>query len=249
MYLAYFDESGDAGFVRSPTEAFALACILVYEDDWLDFLDQTIYFRRWVRDQFGLRMKEELKATHLVHGDGPWRKLGHGDDVRLRVYKQALRLQHKCGIVKTFAIVIRKAEITHQATNNPREVAWRYALQRLERFCSDEDENVSMYPDAGHGNFIRQKTRQMRRISYVPSAFDAGLLDRRMRCLVEDPSDRRSHDSYIVQLCDLNAYAAHRRVYPSKKLGKKMWKELRDARLARVRKLYTGDPRGMVIWP
>jgi len=75
-FFAYFDESGDTGFVRSPTATFALSCLLIDDRDWLSALDQTIAFRRYLRDMFHIRPRAELKAAWLIHNKGDIRESG-----------------------------------------------------------------------------------------------------------------------------------------------------------------------------
>jgi hypothetical protein len=73
-------------------------------------------------------------------------------------------------------------------------------------------------------------------------------LKRNAENVVEDPSDRRSSESYFVQLADLNAYAAFRKIFPGVNVGDELWDELGDARIAEVNAL-RGGPTGIVVWP
>jgi hypothetical protein len=88
----------------------------------------------------------------------------------------------------------------------------------------------------------------MRRFNHVPSAFGSGTLDRKAMNIVEDSSDRRSTESFFVQLADLNAYAAFRKAFPSASFDGTVWDELGEARLAEVNKT-RGGPTGIVVWP
>lgn len=65
---------------------------------------------------------------------------------------------------------------------------------------------------------------------------------------MEDSSDRRSHESYFIQLADLNAYAAFRRVFPGESFGEDIYEELGEARVTEVNRL-SGGPTGIVVWP
>ena len=106
-----------------------------------------------------------------------------------------------------------------------------------------------MFPDEGHGYFIRAKLRKMRRSHLVKSAFNsASTLTRTADNIIEDPSDRKSSESYFIQFADLNAYAAHCAVYPSSNMNESVWELLGKARLKDVNKL-SGGPTGIVVWP
>lgn len=89
----------------------------------------------------------------------------------------------------------------------------------------------------------------MRRFSQVPSAFQPGeTLGRATTNIIEDSSDRESHESYFIQLADLNAYAAVRKVHPIPSFDGSLWDELGDARDPDVNKI-RGGHRGIVSWP
>lgn len=247
MYFAYFDESGDTGFSKSPTATFALSCLLVHDRDWLSALDQTIAFRRYLRDKFHIRPRTELKAAWLIHNKGGIRDSGLTYPARIAAYQAAMRFQRKAGIFRSFVILIDKSKITKHPAD-VREIAWRYAVQRLERFGTASKDNLHVLPDEGHGDFIRKKIRAMRRFSHVPSAFGGPALGRNAENIVEDSSDRRSGESFFIQLADLNAYAAFRRAFPAKTFGIEIWDELGTARLLEVNSLRGGLP-GIVVWP
>ncbi len=247
MFFAYFDESGDTGMANSPTATFALSAILVDDTDWLSALDQTIAFRRYLRDNFRIGPRAELKAAWLIHNKGDIRASGLTYPARLAAYRAAMRFQRKAGVFRVFTVLIVKTRIT-KLPADVREIAWRYAIQRLERFGTSAKDNLHILPDEGHGEFIRKKIRLMRRFNRVPSAYGGSTLERNAENIVEDSSDRRSSESYFVQLADLNAYAAYRKVFPANTFGEGIWDELGAARILEVNSL-RGGPAGIVVWP
>ena len=248
MYYAYFDESGDSGYNNSPTDTFTLGCVLLHDSEWLNALDQSISFRRFLRDKFGIPPRLELKATSLIHNKGDIRKLGISFPARMAAYKSAMRFQRKIGVFKVFSVVVVKSRILKKAATDVREVAWRYAIQRLERFGTSVKDNIHVVPDDGHGEFIKKKIRQMRRFNRVPSAYGDSTLERHATNIVEDPSDRNSKESFFTQLADLDAYAAFRLAFPGNNFDGSMWETLGDARVAEASRL-TGGPAGVVVWP
>jgi hypothetical protein len=68
MYLVYVDESGDSGTINSPSNFFVLSAIIFHESYWLDFLNDIISFRRNLKDQYGLLLKEEIHAAEFING-------------------------------------------------------------------------------------------------------------------------------------------------------------------------------------
>lgn len=247
MYFAYFDESGDSGFVNSPTDTFSLSALLLHDRDWLNALDQTIAFRRYLRDQFHISPRSELKASWIIHNKGDINSAKLNYPARMAAYKAAMRFQRKTKLFKIFTVVVVKSRISKK-TIDVRDTAWHYALQRLERFGTATKDNIHVIPDEGHGEFIKKKIRVMRRFHYAPSAFGEGSLERKAENIVEDSSDRRSTESFFIQLADLNAYAAFRKVFPGKSFGEDIWDELGEARVSEVNHL-VGGPPGIVVWP
>ncbi len=253
MYFCYMDESGDAGWPpASQTRAFVLGGVLVHEDIWRDALDDLVRFRRFLRKEFGLQVDAELKSNFLVHNGGPFKGLSVGDEMRKKIYKMALRLPEKMAggnKVKVFAIVCDKARLQQHAWHEePAEAVWCRAIERLERFTKNADDTCMLIPDEGDERLIRKVTRRMRRFSQVPSRFNTENLSRPAVRLIEDPSFRRSHESYFLQLADLVAFAAFRAIYPTRFVDASYWEALGTARLAEVNK-YSGGPPGIKQWP
>ena len=248
MYFAYFDESGDTGYEKSPTRTFTLSCILVQDKDWLSALDQSLAFRRFLKEKFHIGVRAELKATSLIHNKADIKAAGLSFPARMNAYKAALRFQRKVKLFTIFSILVDKEKIKARSKIEPRDIAWEFAIQRLERFGTAAKDNIHVIPDDGHSDFIKKRIRLMRRFSPVPSAFGAGSLVRKAENIIEDPSPRNSRESYFIQFCDLNAYASFRKVFPGPQFGEDFWEELGDARLRDVNKLRPGPP-GIVVWP
>lgn len=197
MYFAYFDESGDTGMTAlSPTTAFVLSGVLIHDSRWLSALDQVVAFRRYLRDQFRISPRAELKASWLIHNRGDIRDSGLSFAARINAYRAAMRFQRKAGLFRIFAVLIRKQAITRLPAD-VRDIAWHYAIQRLERFGTANKDNIHVLPDEGHGEFIIKKIPAMRRFHYAPSAFGQDGLDRKAENIVEDPSDRKSRESFF----------------------------------------------------
>jgi len=247
MYFAYFDESGDTGANGSPTTTFVLSALLLNDKDWLAALDKTVAFRQYLKKHFRIPPRAEIKASWLIHNKGDIRVAGLTFASRIAAYQASMRFQRTCGLFKIFAVLINKKAIKKPGSDI-REIAWRFAIQRLERFGTNTKENVHVIPDEGHSEFIKKKIRQMRRFNYVPSAFGFGTLARKAENIIEDPSERRSQESYFIQFADLNAYAAFRRVFPAPTFGHKIWDELGVSRLTAVNRLRWGPP-AIVVWP
>jgi hypothetical protein len=251
MHLAYVDESGSVG--PNSSQTFTLGCVLVDAKRWPDVFDEVIEFRRYLHNAFKIPVRAELKANYLLRNGGQLRELKLSEAARFRIYRGFMRLQKKLDL-KVFAVVIRKNELAvRRADLSPRDVAWEYLLQRLERFTTKGDTQIVLNFDEGEGLAIRAMVRKARRIGSAGSASGTGLLRRPARLILDDPIPRKSHESYFIQLADMVAYAAFRSVYapPERNVQivpQSLWLELGDAILTEVNMVSGGTP-GIVVWP
>ena len=70
MYLMYADESGDIGLTGSPTRYFVLTGLVLHELRWRQTLDELIAFRRELKADFGLKLREEIHASPMLSKPG-----------------------------------------------------------------------------------------------------------------------------------------------------------------------------------
>jgi len=250
MYLAYFDESGDSGLRNSPTRFFVLSCVLVHHSHWRDTLDALVTIRRAVRAKHSISMASEIKAIDIRKGRGPLEPLRWSLQARMEFYaglmqSVARRLEH----ARIFSIAINKAPAADKG-QEPRETAWVYAIQRVHRFCQEEEEDAMLFPDEGHGPLIRRLLRRMRRFSLVPRRWGTGTFSVPTERIIEDPNDRASHDSYFIQLADWAAFACHRsrHIDPVPAVDPGLW-DLLDTRLLRQVNSVAGGPPGIKLYP
>jgi hypothetical protein len=203
-----------------------VSAVLIPSESWVTTFENMIAFRRWLLRKYGLPLNAEVKGAQLAKGTGPWRKLGLDAPTRHEIYRWFMRFQDRQAEgLKTFAVVAWKAQIP-----NPREVGWEYAFKRVETFTRKAESEVMLLPDSGQYAWVRALARKMRRFSPVPSAYGTGSLQRPLlKVLVDDPVERDSQQSYMVQLADLNAYAAYRSRVPNPRFPQDMWSLLNTA--------------------
>ena len=234
MYFVYLDESGDAGFIKrdkSPTKFFALGALVVKDSHWLETLNSFIYFRRYLKDEYRIPMRVEIKASHFVRNSGPFVGLDLTDKMRMNIYKMALRRQSKLDGIKTWVILFRKKEWEKKYPHlDIFSTSWQNVIERLERFTDKLNEPCIVLPDEGSRTKIRTIMRQLRRFSRPQAAYKKIVLERDAELVLEDPNFRESNQSYFVQFADYNVYAAVRAIYPEWWCGEKYWEYLGDIR-------------------
>lgn len=257
MHIAYVDESGNIGHTsKNGTKTYTLGCLIVDCEQWVQTLDALVGFRRFLRQRFGVPFYAELKANFLLRGSGSLEKLGLPPAQRHAIYRQAMRLHPKLGF-KTFAVVIDKTELEKRPEAlNPRDVAWDYLLQRL-RSGSVYAQPFGMTTflighDEGESAVIQKLARKARRIGTAGSKFGTGSLNVPFTKLLEDPIPRNSKQSYFIQLADLAAYAAYRKLYPPPAhvqqpiVPATMWDQIGTAAYTQVT---GGNTFAIVHWP
>lgn len=67
MYLMYADESGDIGTQNSPTNYFVPSALIFHEPRWNAIMESRVAFRRPLCGSKGLKMREEIHATHFIN--------------------------------------------------------------------------------------------------------------------------------------------------------------------------------------
>jgi len=251
MYLAYLDESGDPGPVAtSPTNFYVVGCVLIHDRAWHENLEKLVKLRRWLRTKYGMRARDEIKATDIRRGQGPLAPLRWSQAERDKFYGALLAIQSRMNL-KAFAVAVDKRKLA--AGRDPREAAWQYTFQRVDSFCKQLGELATIYPDAGNGFFLRKLLRRVRKYQQITGRY-GGSLSIPAERIVEDPNERASHDSFFIQLADWNAYAAHRSSYIDPRLPgiAGLWDRLGTARLLevnRVRLKASAAPPGIVLYP
>lgn len=254
VYIAYVDESGDDGVKRGSSLTYVLGCVVIESPDWAETFDSVIMFRRYVAASFGVPVRAEIKANHLLRNGGPLRERPLSERARFKLYRAHMRVQDKLGM-KAFAVVIDKGEAANRIGGRrpSSDIAWEYLLQRLER--SFRGSQVLVVHDEGDPLTIRKRARKARRAGTAGSAFGSGMLNVPFRNLLDDPVSRDSKQSYFLQLADLNAYAAFRRLHPpppnrGEVVPQRMWDYLAAAHMTAVRSTarYPGPP-AIVPWP
>jgi len=225
MYLMYVDESGDPGLTNSPTRYFVLTGLVVHELRWQPYLDQLIAFRRRMRADYGLKLREELHASHMISRPGPLLRIKRHD--RLAILRALAKELPTMQDVNLINIVVDKQG--KPTGYDVFETAWKALIQRLENTISyhnfpgpaNADERGMLFPDHTDDKKLWRLLRQMRRYNPVPSQLGSGYRNLTLTHVVEDPSFRASSESYFIQACDLAAFLLYQWIEPNQYMRSK----------------------------
>lgn len=223
----YVDESGDCGMVNSPTRYFILTGLVVHELRWQTYLDQFIEFRRRMKQQFGLRLREEIHAADFISRPGPLVRVKRND--RLTIIRALADQLASMTDFSAINIVVDKQGKLGQY--DVFEMAWKTLIQRFENTLSkrnfsgprNPDERGMLFPDDTDRKKLTLVLRRMRRYNPIPNRIEYGLGSRNivMTKIIEDPSFRDSEHSYFVQAADLAAFLLYQHLVPSAYMRKK----------------------------
>ncbi|MCP4547041.1 MAG: DUF3800 domain-containing protein [bacterium] len=251
MYLFYVDESGDAGLTKSPTQYFALSAFVVHELRWRQTLDTVVEFRRHLRSRYGLKLREEIHAAHLVHKPGTLQRIPKS--LRLRLLRDVIDFQASLTDVNVVNIVVDKSN--KRTGYDIFESAWKVLAQRLHNTISrsnfpgpkNPDDYGLLVVDRTDEKKLRNLTRRMRVFNPVPNMYGGGYRNILLDTLVEDPVHRDSLHSYFIQLADVNAYFLYQKMQACsyiRRKGARNYFDRLDPILCKVASL--SDPQGIV---
>lgn len=252
MFLMYVDESGDPGLVSSPTDHFILSGLVIHESRWLVFLDDLINFRRWISSKYGLRLRDEMHAAHMIG-----RQAGHLSRIpkhnRLAIIRHSIDWLEAYGDISIITIVVSKTG--KPAHYDVFDNAWKALIQRFENTvqhknfpgsANNTDSGMAIV-DNTNGGKLRALMRKMRRHNLVPGKDGLPHRNITLTNVIEDPVMRDSQHSLILQMVDAVAYCAMQKIRPNSymrsKRGDRYFDRL-DTSLCKVAS--SSDPQGIV---
>jgi hypothetical protein len=208
--MAYVDETGDTGDPRraGSSGCYALGCVLIDLDKWPTAFNEFVAFRRHIRTSFGVPMRTELKANHLIRNNGGLRALNLSPSQRQYIYREHLRLIARLE-ARAFAVVTDKTKVPIHGTACF-DMTWEMLLQRFERTCTYESTTLMITHDNGENDSVRRNVRKARRHLTAGAMNGGGSLKFTADRILDDPIPRNSQHAYFIQLADLVAYAGWR---------------------------------------
>jgi hypothetical protein len=220
VYLMYVDESGDDGVLNSPTQFFVLSGLVMHELRWRDCVGRIYEFRKRIKARFGLRIREEIHASHMINRPGELGRIRKND--RLAILRHFIDEIAALPDISVINVVVDKS-------GKDREVdifslAWRALIQRFENTIShrnfpgpaNPDDRGMIFPDETNLKKLRGLVRRMRYYNPVPHdpSHGDGFRNLQSQYTIEDPNHRTSHDSFLIQAADTIAYFLHQKQRP-----------------------------------
>jgi hypothetical protein len=251
MYIAYVDESGDPGRNTAVTKHFTLSGIIVADSNWKPFYDRVKAFRKGLKRDFGITLKDDLRAKDLWNNSGDFKKLKLSYADRRRIFRRTAEFLRYSQEVTILNISINKGASQLPSTGKIGEIAWTLFLQRFENWlvASKNKELGIVVNDEGYEKLTRMVSRRMQVYNPIPSHY-GGYYQAPLVKIIEDPFSRHSQYSYFVQLADISAYLARLRYDHTSKQAKwgihKFYKRIKPRYILEASKK---DNYGFVLYP
>lgn len=222
----YVDESGDCGKLNSPTRFFILSAIVVHELRWRSTLEDLVDFRRKLRDEKGLKLRDEIHSSEMINRPGELLRIKRND--RLDILKKCIDWLNARNDLSLFSVVIDK----DRCSKDVFELAWTTLIQRFENTLNynnfkgprNPDDKGIILSDNTEGLKLRALLRKMRHYNTIPNRADLygdGFRNLVLRSVVEDPVFRDSKYSFLHQMCDVVAYFCRQKYEPNAYVKKK----------------------------
>lgn len=199
MYISYFDESGDDGYPKFSSDIFVLTSIYFHHKDWQGLYSANQDFRKKLKESYGLLIKEEIHAKELVTDKDPY----HGRFTKEQRRDLIFEIFHFIASIdiKIISVAIDKLKIRRPQYNVLKN-ALTYNVQRIENSLNTlgDESKFIIITDEGRVGKMRDTTREIQRINYIPSQFNQYGYRKEIKNLIEDPLPKNSNQSYFIQL-------------------------------------------------
>ena len=163
-----------------------------------------------MKTDFGIPVKLEFHTKPFILNKNPYQQLKLSEESRIKI------IDYFCDLISALKIKILNVVIVKKLiklkTYNVMDKALTYSIQRIENDLNPRQhpENKFMIlTDPGRVGKMRNTSRRLQRINYIPSKFGPDSYRREIQSLIEDPLEKESKESYFIQLCDLVAFVVY----------------------------------------
>jgi hypothetical protein len=223
MFLMYVDESGDTGMVNSPTRYFILSGLVMHELRWQACLDQLAEYRRNMRAQYDLKMRDEIHAVNFI-SRRPGELARIPKNQRMMILRHLIEELARMPDINIVNVVVDKQG--KPANYDVFDMAWKALIQRFENTIRyrnfpgpvNPDERGMIFPDHTDDKKLTVMARRMRRYNPIPNMRGIaipGFRQMALQTLIGDPLFTRSAQSYMVQAVDVVAYFLQQQHQPN----------------------------------
>lgn len=205
--IAYFDETGDDGILKTSSDIFVLTSLYMSTASWQSNFDAMRQCRKNLKTTYGFHVSDEMHTRNFLTDKGEYRQYGWTLDQRRNIlidYTKAVAALD----AKVINVIIDKKRVQHPDTYDVLKKALTYNIQRIEN-DSHGQWNYLIITDPGRLAPMRKTAREIRAFNPIPSQYGTEARNMPVQNLIEDVMEKDSKESYFVQTCDFISYFVH----------------------------------------
>ncbi len=213
MKLVYCDESGDPGKPpRSQTPIFIHTFLYLNSSDWREVFHEIYKFRQQMKTDFNLPVRLEFHARNFILNKSPYTRLNLSNASRIKIFEQFTLLIKKLSInekIQCISTAIVKSRIGNDSDYSIFYQSLTYGLTRIDTniyYNKEKFKNFILIIDDGNYLSTRKITRKLVRHNFVPYENSEQGRQIKLDSLIDDPLQKKSKDSYLIQAADLISY-------------------------------------------
>ena len=177
--------------------------------NWKENYDKIDDFRKILKLEYGIPKKLEIHTKKLIMNKKPYSffKL---DEFKIQEILTLYADTISNLKVQIINVVINKNAI--KAANYPvLHNALTYNIQRIENSLNKlgTDNKFMMITDEGRIGKMRKTVRLIQHFNPIPSRFNGEKYVNNIRCLVEDPIQTNSNESFAIQIADFVSFLVY----------------------------------------
>lgn len=205
-YIAYFDETGDDGIATTSSDHFILTSLYMPAESWQHNFNLMRSLRKELRDKYGFHVTEEMHTKHFLTDKNPYRNYKWSKEIKREIIK-AFTLTIAEMDLKIVNVIIDKTKFK-DANYRILENALKYNIQRIEN-DSDGTWNYIIITDEGRIAPMRKTARAIRSYNPIQSKYSYGFMNQPITNMIEDILEKKSSESYFIQICDFVSFFVH----------------------------------------
>lgn len=205
--IAYFDETGDDGLIKSSSEDFILTSMYTKSSNWQTNHNAMKNCRAILKEKYGFHSTVEMHTKHFLTDKNPYRNYGWTKEEKQQIliaFTKCIAEQMDISFVN---VIIDKTKIK-RSDYKILENALTYNIQRIEN-DSNKNWNYIIITDKGRLAPMRKTARAIRAFNPIQSQYSKDSVNQPIVGLIEDILEKDSSESYFIQICDFVSYFVH----------------------------------------
>lgn len=204
--IVYFDETGDDGNKSTSSDTFILTSLYMPTSSWQKNFDLMRNCRKFLKAKFGFHTAQEMHTKHFLTDKSPYREYSWTNEEKIEILKSFIFCIGQMD-VQIVNVIIDKNNITRSDYDILKN-ALTYNIQRIENSSAGKW-NYIIVTDEGRLAPMRKTAREIRAYNPIQSMYDFSYRNEPIKFMIEDIFEKKSSESYFVQICDFVSYFVH----------------------------------------